>query len=82
MPILRLKVLEKWSKLPINEAEVFLNNILIGKTDEKGDFTIELTAGSAIIEVKEFNHEPHKQTLNITSNVLLNISMTPWVIAL
>jgi len=82
MPLLRLNILEKWTKKPLNEAEIFLNGTKIGETNENGIFEIELTNGTAIIEVKEFNHEPHKQTLNMTSNTVLNIQLVPWVMAL
>lgn len=82
MPTLSLKVVEKWSKSPIPDTLLYVNDKYMDKTDERGELSIEMTTGSAKIEAKKVGYEDHVQALVLAANTALNITLTPIVGAL
>jgi len=76
------KVLEKWTKKPIKDAVVYINDQETTKTNEKGEFSVEMTTGSAKVGIKKDGYEDSVQALSIVANTALNITLTPEVRAL
>ena len=76
------KVLEKWTKKPIKDAVVYINGQELAKTNEEGEFSVEMTTGSAKVEVKREGYEDSVQALSLVANMALNITLKPIVRAL
>ena len=82
MVTLSIKAIEKWSKTPIPEALVYVNDKYVDKTDDKGELSIDMTMGSAKIEARKAGFEDYVQSLVLAANVVINVIMTPEVRAL
>ena len=82
MPTLSIKCIEKWSKSPIPEAMVYVNEKYVDKTNEKGELSIEMTTGSAKIEAKREGYEDYVQSLVLAASIVTTVIMTPIVRAL
>ena len=84
MPKLSVKVLEKWSNIPVMGARVYVNDVQVMSaakvpmaTNHTGEASLNMTTGTAKVCVSEPEHETECQTISITSSVHLNFIMTP-----
>jgi len=83
MAIIEATVLEKWTKNPINNAVVWINDIETTKTNREGRFAINLARGTYNLCVTKHNYEDNCQTVRVVGNTeIKTIWLTPLFYAL
>ena len=77
MAIVEANVIEKWSDLPIAEAEIYINGDFITKTNSEGKFALNIPVGSYELTIINGKYEKNTQTLKVLTNMRINIILTP-----
>ena len=77
MPVIESLVMEKWTNNIIPKARVFINDNYVMESNENGTFAFEIPNGSYKLCVLIDNYENNCQTVNVISNMKLNIFMVP-----
>ena len=79
MPTIELKVTEKWTKRPIPNLVVTVNGEYLARTDREGWVVLTLPIGTYMLCVEdgEVNYKKNCQTVNLISDMVINISMVP-----